>query len=86
MEIIVCEKDFILLKDVPLGGVFMRDDNVYMRTWNDSNTFSELNSGLNEEILDVVDLGCGKTRGMHYSTEVQLCKARLYLSIVGKES
>ena len=81
MEIIVCENDCTLLKDVPLGGVFMRDDNVYMRTWIDSNTFHETN----EEVLDVVDLGCGKTRGMYYATEVQLCKARLYLKIVGKE-
>lgn len=80
MEIIVCENDFTLLKDVPPGGVFMRDDDVYMRTWVDSNTLHEPDN----KMIDVVDLGCGKTRGMHYLAEVQLCKARLYLKIVGK--
>lgn len=82
MEIIINENNFTLLKDVPPGGVFIRDDNVYMRTWIDSNTFHETN----DEVLDVVDLGCGKTRGMYHLTEVQLCKAKLYLTIVGKET
>lgn len=78
MEIIINENNLTLLKDVPLGGVFMCDDDVYMRAWNDS----EPDNGM----LDVVDLRCGKIRGLHYSNEVQLCKAKLYLNIVGKES